>query len=131
LALPAISALYLAHRNRAQRVAAAAHLIGQPHTFACPGSIDNIYLYGGHSGLEFCMGVSQSIEHMFEYKTGVGHLKNSLQSLGAAISAIYQRLMTISLRNSYLYSIQISNRMGRALFEWFYFEIIFSTAFQF
>jgi hypothetical protein len=102
----------LAHRNRAQRVATAAYLIGQPDKFACSGGIDNIYLYGGHSGLEFCVGVSQSIEHMFDSNTGVGHLKNSLQSLGAPMSAIYQRLMTISLGNSYLHSMQISNRMG-------------------
>jgi hypothetical protein len=73
LALPAIGALNLANRNSAKCIATAAHFIGQPHKFACPGSINDIYLNGGHSGLEFCVGVSQSIEHMFEYKTGVGH----------------------------------------------------------
>jgi len=71
LAFPAIGALYLSHGNSAKCVATAAYLIGQPDKFACPGSIYNIYLYGGHSGLEFCMSVPQVIEHMFEYKTGV------------------------------------------------------------
>jgi hypothetical protein len=71
LALPAIGALYLPHGNSAKCITAATYLIGQPDKFACPGSIDNLYLYGGHCGLEFCVGVSQSIEHMFEYKTGV------------------------------------------------------------
>jgi len=71
LASPAIGALYLAYRNSAKCITTAAHFIGQPHKLACPGSIDNIYVNGGHGGLEFCVGVSQSIEHMFEYKTGV------------------------------------------------------------
>jgi len=71
LASPAIGALYLPHRNSAKCITTAAYLIGQPHKFACPGSIDNIYVNSGHSGLEFCVGVSQSVEHMFEYKTGV------------------------------------------------------------
>ncbi|CAB4807756.1 unannotated protein [freshwater metagenome] len=71
LTLPSIGALYLANCNRSQRISGSPNPLGNLHQSASSGSINAINLDRGDEGLEFCGDLIESVEHMFDYKTGV------------------------------------------------------------
>jgi len=71
LAFPSIGALHLTYGHSAQGVSSPANSFGDLHQSASTGSINAINLDRGDAGLELSGEVIQSVEHMFDCKTGV------------------------------------------------------------
>jgi hypothetical protein len=75
LTLPAIRALNLAYPNSAYRIPKTPDTLPRTDQPRSPSSIKAINLHRGKARLELCGELIQLVEHMFDYKTGVRHLR--------------------------------------------------------